>query len=408
VSAKQSNRWMYVVVGVAIMLTFGMIYAWSVFVLPLEREFGWSREQTSLTFSITMTFFAAGIVVGGVLTDVKGPRLVLVIAGVLIGFGLAASSFTRSLVHLYVSYGVVCGLAVGIAYNCVISTVVRWFPDRRGAISGMLMMGFGIGGLVLGFGASHVIKAFGWRAAFQILAGVVAAVIVLLGCLLRPCETASPTPALADDLRTGDHRSRNWCSVMSDPLFWMVWFWQVSVISGGLATIGHVVPLAIENGFRNDQAAYALGAFSILNGIGRVGFGYLSDRLGRRQTMLADSLLMIVAMVLLAFGFSQEHYAGLLLSVMVAGLAYGGAMPQVSAAIAAIFGMKRFGANFGLVSTGIVAAAFFGPYLSGLSRAVTGNYSLGFVFLAGLASVGTILASRIGGRGEQYAQQCAT
>jgi OFA family oxalate/formate antiporter-like MFS transporter len=195
---------------------------------------------------------------------------------------------------------------------------------------------------------------------------------------------------------------------MSDPLFWMVWLWQVSVISGGLATIGHVVPLAIENGFRNDQAAYALGAFSILNGIGRVGFGYLSDKLGTKRTMLADSLLMIVAMVLLACGLAQEHYSGLLLSVMVAGLAYGGAMPQVSAAIAAIFGMKNFGANFGLVSTGIVVAAFLGPYLSGLSRTITGSYSLGFAFLAVLACAGTILANRIGGRRERYAQQCAT
>lgn len=397
------NRWWLAGVGILIMLMFGMIYAWSVFVLPLEREFGWSREQTSLTFSITMTFFSIGIFLGGLLADRKGPRFVSIVAGCCIGAGLWAASLTTSLAQLYVSYGVVCGLSVGISYNCVISTIIRWFPDYRGAVSGLLMMGFGLGGLVLGFGASRLIEAIGWRAAFQILGAAMFFCNVVLGRLLRPCpERHMPAGAAASSSAGDDLGAESaWRETLRAPMFWLLWFWQISVISGGLATVGHIVPLAIEAGFRGDQAAYALGAFSVLNGVGRLAFGYLSDRLGRRRTMLADSLLMIGAMALFLSGYAHAHYAGLLLTAMLAGVAYGGAMPQVSAAISLIFGSRNFGANFGLVSSGIVVAALAGPYLSGVSKTASGSYAAGFAFLLLLAATGlfaAIVAARRGGR----------
>jgi OFA family oxalate/formate antiporter-like MFS transporter len=390
------NRWMYVFVGAALMLILGMIYTWSVFVLPLEREFGWNREQTSLTFAITMTFFAAGIIFGGALADHKGPRPVCFMAGTLAGCGLLFASFTASLAQLYLSYGLVCGLSIGIADSCVVSTVVRWFPDHRGAIAGVLMMGFGFGGLVLGFGASHLIETFGWRTAFCLLGGLTFAAIVTLGGFLRPCKTVSKNEASlnTDGGNARETQDYDWRQVLREPLFWMLWFWQVSMLSGGLAMVGHIVPLAVEKGFRGDQAIYALGIFSILNGISRVGFGILSDRFGRK-ILLVDSILMIAAMLFIASGFLQDGFPGFLFSIMVAGLAFGGAMPQASAAVAALFGSRHYGANFGLVHSGIVVASLLGPYLSGLLRTATGSYGLGFLFLAGIAGIGLIAGARV-------------
>jgi OFA family oxalate/formate antiporter-like MFS transporter len=379
------------------MLFFGMIYAWSVFVLPLEHEFGWSREQTSLTFTITMTFFAAGVIFGGALTDRKGPRLVCFIAGILTGCGLFSASFTASLMQLHLSYGLVCGLAVGIAYSSVISTVVRWFPDRRGAVSGILMMGFGFGGLLLGFGANRLIETLGWRIAFRILGGLAFVIIVAFSSLLRSYKTVPANggrPLNTDAANAAGVQDYDWHQVLRAPLFWGLWLWLLSLLSGGLAMVGHVVPLVVEKGFRGDQAAYALGIFSILNGIGRVSFGILSDRFGRK-ILLVDSLLMVAAMLLIASGLFQERYSGLLLFVMVVGFAFGGAIPQASAAVASLFGSKYFGTNFGLVSSGLVVASLLGPYLSGLFRTTTGSYSLGFFFLAGVAGVGLVAGTKV-------------
>lgn len=391
---KTLGRWLYVAVGVVIMLMFGMIYAWSVFVLPLEKEFGWSRDQTSMTFSLTLIFFSIGIMLGGILTDRRGPRLVSAVAGSVMAGGLIAASFTQSLMHLYLSYGVVCGLSVGIAYNCVISTVVRWFPDYRGVVSGVLMMGFGFGGLLLGVGASRLIAVMGWRVAFQVFGCAAFVLVVILGRLLRPWgPTESEVSAAADGAAsTPEGPHYGWRETLAEPSFWMLWFWQLSVISGGLATIGHIVPLAVEKGFAAGEAAAALGVLSISNGIGRVSFGALSDRFGKKWVMLADSLLMLLAMLLFAGLSPAWGDAGLLLCVICAGLGYGGSMPQVAAAIAAFFGQRHFGANFGLVSTGIVGAALVGPYLSGMVKTLTGSYSLGFVFLAGLAASGMIVS----------------
>jgi OFA family oxalate/formate antiporter-like MFS transporter len=391
------SRWIYVAVGAALMLILGLIFAWSVFVLPLENEFGWSREQTSLTFAITMAFFAAGIILGGALADRKGPRLVCLVAGALTGGGLFSASFTASPAHLYLSYGLVCGLSIGIADSCTVSTVVRWFPDHRGAVAGVLMMGFGFGGLFLGLGAGRLIEAFGWRAAFRILGAVTFVAIAALGGFLRPCTAVSGDQALPNAEETGaaGPRDYDWREVLREPPFWWLWFWQVSIFAGGLTVVGHVVPLAVEKGFHGDQAAYALGVFSVLNGIGRVVFGVLSDKFGKR-VMLADSALMVAAMLLIAGGFSSQGFHGFLFSVTLAGLAFSGAMPQASSAVAALFGSRHYGANFGLIHSGLVVASLLGPYLSGLLRVTAGGYGSGFLFLAGVAGLGLIAGTRIG------------
>jgi OFA family oxalate/formate antiporter-like MFS transporter len=386
------------------MLMFGLIYAWSVFVLPLEREFGWNREQTSLTFAITMLFFSIGVVFGGALSDRKGPRFVCFIAGILTACGLLAASFTNFLTQLYLSYGLVCGLAIGIAYNCVISAVVRWFPDHSGAVSGVLMMGFGFGGLLLGFGANRLIETFGWRDAFRILGGLAFIVIVVFSSLLRPYKTSPSSGASSNTkmAKVTDAQDQDWRQVLKRPQFWLLWLWYVPLLSGGLATVGHVVPLAVEKGFSGDQAAYALGLFSILNGIGRVGFGFLSDRFGKK-ILLVDSILMVAAMLLIALiagDFMQRGFFGFLFCVTMAGLAFGGALPQASVAVASLFGLKHFGINFGLISSCLAVGSLLGPYLGGLLRTTTGSYSLSFLFLAVLAGVGLIAGAKIVGEKE--------
>ncbi|MCR4443358.1 MAG: OFA family MFS transporter [Peptococcaceae bacterium] len=388
------KRWGYVLAGFIIMLVLGLIYAWSVFVLPLEKEFGWERDQTSLTFSLSMIFFSAGLMLGGALVDKKGPRLVTLTGGVLVCLGFVLASFTRVPLHLYLSYSIVGGVSSGVVYNCVLATAVRWFPDRRGLVSGLLMMGFGLGGMVLGSGASMIIQLMGWRNAFKILGLINLLVIILLGQFLRnPPEPGRPSAGSAEkpvSFQTG--KDYDWPQVLRQPLFWSIWLWAIANISGGLTAIGHIVPFAAEKGIEENLAVLAMGVLSVSNGAGRIMFGYFSDRLGRKTCFIMDALTMMLALFLLATSLGKWGFKGLFVSAVLAGIAYGGVTPQLSSAMAGFFGQKHFGANFGLISTSIGAASLFGPYLSGYLKTSTGVYEMSFYFLAAIALFSSVIA----------------
>ena len=143
-------RWLYLALGVGLLLCLGLIYAWSVFRAPLEAEFGWSKAQTSVTFSISMMMFCLGGLASGMLTGRKGPRFTLTACALFLLAGFAMASRIHTLPGIYVSYGGFCGFGVGLGYNATISTIMRWFPDKQGLVSGITLMGFGFGGMLLG------------------------------------------------------------------------------------------------------------------------------------------------------------------------------------------------------------------------------------------------------------------
>ena len=177
------NRWFYVVIGIVLFLFLGLLYAWSLFIVPLEKEFGWTRTQTSLIFTISIIFFCLGGIAGGFITGRKSPGFTILISAVLLLCGFAASSQIKSLTAIYVTYGVISGFGIGLSYNAVISTVTRWFPEKPGVISGFLLMGFGLSGMLLGSTASSLIKTIGWRETFLLL-GVAFGIIVFIGSRL--------------------------------------------------------------------------------------------------------------------------------------------------------------------------------------------------------------------------------
>lgn len=142
---QRQIRWLYLLLSVVLLLCLGLIYAWSIFRVPLESEFGWSKAETSITFSISMMMFCLGGVVSGVLTERRGVRTTLILCAVLLAAGFMSASGVHSLWGIYAAYGGLAGLGAGLGYNAVISTIVKWFPDRQGFVSGMSLMGFGFG-----------------------------------------------------------------------------------------------------------------------------------------------------------------------------------------------------------------------------------------------------------------------
>ena len=163
------NRWRPVIGGMLLNLALGAFYAWSVFVLPLEKEFRWSRQQTSWVFTIAVIATAASFVVGGRIQDTRGPRLCGVIGATLVGLGFSLASLTMSLSLLYAAFGLVVGIGNGIGYAAPMPVASKWFPDKRGLAVGLTVAGYGAGSAIIGPLATNLIDQVGWRVTFRIL-----------------------------------------------------------------------------------------------------------------------------------------------------------------------------------------------------------------------------------------------
>lgn len=374
ITAVSGARWLYVAAGFVLLLFLGLIYAWSIFVAPLEAEFGWSRSQTSMAFTICMCMFCIGGFVAGLLSRRWPASLAIRLCAVFVLAGFLLTSRVNTLPGLYISYGCFVGFGVGLAYNAVISTVTKWFPDKTGFISGLLLMGFGFGGMVLGTASTSLMGSIGWRSTFACIAVVFFALIVAASFLIKPPPADLALPAAetarketpADDFETRE--------MLRLPAFWMIFLWAVLLTAGGLALIGHASPCAVDMGVAPATAAFYAGLISIFNGFGRVTVGAVFDRLGRRLTMLLVSSGFILSGLVLLLALTRGSVPLLVAGYVCAGLSYGGVMVCNSTVTGRFFGRKHYSMNFSMVNMNILVASPLGPYLAGVLQGVSGSY----------------------------------
>ncbi len=374
-------------VGFVVELIFGLFYAWSVFVLPLEAEFGWARAETSWAFTVFFVAFPVGMLAGGRLADRWSLRRTGGLGALLLAGGLLLASFTGSIAWLVVSFGVLGGFGAGVGNNAA-ANVLSWFDERRGLAAGVLSMGFGLGGLLLGSLADAVITAMGWRAAFRLLAGL--AFLVCFGGFqfLRKAPAGS-TLAAATPPAANDHAP---AEMLRAPTFWLLALWCLLVSTAGVTVFGHVVPLAVESGIAQAAAVVALGVLSLANGLGRLAYGALSDRLGLAPTMFVGALLMGAAILLTLPLTRALGQPGLVAVSLFIGSSYGGMVPLATASVLQIFGARHYGTNLGLSSFQIALSALLGPQVAGFLQSATGAYDLPLV-LTGVLALGACLVA---------------
>ena len=246
------NRWLPVVGGVCMNLALGSLYAWSVFVLPLEQEFGWTRAQTSWTFTIAIVTFAASFVVAGRIQDLRGPRICATIGGTLVGLGFVLSSFTTSLAYLYAIFGVVVGLGNGFGYATPVPVASKWFPDKRGLVVGLMVGGYGAGSAIIGPVATSLIGSVGWRPTFQIL-GVLFFGMGMIGAWLLknpPAGYQPPgwTPARSGAAGQRSARDYSPSEMLKTGTFYALWVAYCLGATAGLMIISQLVPFARGGG----------------------------------------------------------------------------------------------------------------------------------------------------------------
>ena len=379
-------RWGYLALGAALLLCLGLIYAWSVFRAPLEAEFDWSKAQTSVTFSVSMTMFCLGGLGSGAVTGKKGPRFTLALCAVCLLVGFAAASRISTLPGIYVTYGGFCGFGVGLGYNTTISTVIRWFPDKQGLVSGITLMGFGFGGMLLGTLGASLITVLGWRTTFLIFA-VVFAVIMLAGAmLLRTAEDAFVEAAATGGRERAAVEEISWRVMLHRRNFWLCFVWAVTLSAAGLAMINEATPYAAPFvGGDLTRAAALAGIVSIANGAGRVISGHLFDMAGCRTAMLAVSAVYIAASAALTTSLKTGSVPILAAAFLLVGLAYGGVPPINSAFVAHFFGRRHYALNFSIINLNLIAASYLGPLCGG------GSYPGIFAAILAFAIAGAVL-----------------
>ena len=392
-----SARWFYLAVGVIAMLFAGVLYAWSILKAPLSTEFGWKASELALNFTLAMSFFCIGGLLGAQLSKRAGHRISLMIAGGLsaVGFLLTAALHNPSVMMLYISYGVLAGTGIGIAYNVVIATVSAWFPDKKGLCSGCLMMGFGASALILGNAADALFKStVGWRSTYVILGISICAVLILAALLLRrpdsQAELPKPKTSKAAGAEAFERKDYTSLQMLCRPSFWMAFIAISFLAAVGSSVISFAKDLALSVKAPEALAVSLVGVLSVCNGVGRILTGALFDSMGRRKTMLWANVLTIGAATVTLLAVSIGSLPLCIAGLCMTGMSYGACPTITSAFTSSFFGMKYFSTNLALMTFTVMGGSLIAT-VSNKVLEVTGGYTATFAMLLGLTFVALIL-----------------
>jgi len=374
-------------------LALGAVYAWSVFRIPLAKQFGWSIPEVTLTFTVSIFVLGVSAFFGGLWLNRSGPRLVAMTGGLLYGAGVfLASLCAGKLWLLYLTYGLIGGVGLGLAYIVPVAVLVKWFPDRRGLITGIAVGGFGAGALVTAPVATRLIQSIGVLHTFAYLGIAFLVVTVVSGYFMQnPPENWKPEGWRPTASQASQRAAREYSlgGALKTWQWWVLWLLLFLNTSAGISVISQESPLFQElAGVSAVLAAGMVGVVSIGNAFGRVFWAWVSDLITRRATFF----VMFLSQVLLFWIFPNVHSAGLLAIVaFVVLMCYGGAFGTMPAFTADYFGSRNVGPIYGLMLTAWGFASAFGPLLIAYIRQVSGAYRGALHVIAGIMALSLLL-----------------
>ena len=389
-SSTHLNRWWHVVGGMSMNLALGSLYAWSVFVAPLEKEFGWKRSDTSSVFTWAVVVFALTFIVAGRLQDKFGPFWVSLTGGVLVSLGFFLCSYTHSLTYLIVCFGVIGGLGNGFGYSTPIPVMAKWFPDKRGLAVGLAVAGYGGGSAIFGPLANlKLIPAYGVHTTFQILGGIFLVMTVFGAFLLRNPPVGykppgwTPAPASKSAATTYEFSPSE---TLRTPAFYFMWVAYALGCSAGLMVISQLVPFGKSVGIPSASLiTMSLVVAATGNALGRILSGWMSDAIGRLNVLrLMIGISMIAMPILYQVG---NNVTLLYIVVFIVYWCYGTQLSVNGATASDFWGTKNAGINYGMLFTAWGVAGIIGPRIGGVLFDKYKNYQMAFYWAAGLALV---------------------
>jgi OFA family oxalate/formate antiporter-like MFS transporter len=388
-----TNRWTIAVAGVLLQIALGAVYAWSVFRVPLAKQFGWSISEVTLTFTISIFVLGIAAFLGGLWLNRKGPRIVAMTGGFLYGTGVFLASFSdHKLWWLYLTYGVIGGIGLGFSYIVPVAVLVKWFPDRRGLITGIAVGGFGAGALVTAPVATHLIQTVGVLKTFAYLGIAFLIVTVAAGYFMQnPPEGWTPRGWAPTASQVSQRSSRDYTlgEALRTWQWWALWLLLFLNTCAGISVISQESPLFQELARVSAvTAASMVGIVSIGNAFGRVFWAWASDSITRRATFL----VMFLAQAILFWILPSISSAAMLTFVsFIILMCYGGGFGTMPAFAADYFGSKNVGPIYGLMLTAWGFASAFGPLLIAYMRQSDGVYRGALHVIAGVMAVSVVL-----------------
>lgn len=400
-SQTEKNRWLIALSAVAIHLSIGSIYAYSVYQNPLRDTLGWEISDVTLAFTVAVVFLALAAAFLGRFVEKYGPRISGLAAAVTFGVGIIGAGVSvqiGSYPAFLATFGGISGIGIGLGYIAPVSTLVEWFPDRRGMATGMAVMGFGAGALITGPVANAIMQSFSIPMAFYAL-GVGYLVLMTAGAsyLKKPPEGWVPDGMDESEL---DDSGAKGVTVSTDlaqltakealrtPRYYLVWLIIFINVSAGIMLLSVASPMLQSiTGASSATAASIVGLIGVFNGGGRIAWASASDYLGRTATYATFFALQVAAFFLMPQISHVWVFAGLLFLVITC---YGGGFACLPAYLGDLFGTKELGAIHGYTLTAWGLAGVAGPTLVARIVETTGSYAMSFYVITATLVVGLL------------------
>ena len=395
-SNKVYNRWHCVCGAILIQLCLGIVYIWSIFRTPMEQKFGWSTSDISFAFAINIMMIPTLMIAGGYIMQKVGPRITAILGGLLVFTGMLITSFSTELWMLWIGYGLFVGGGVGVSYGVPVATLVKWFPDKRGLITGLAVGTLGFGSIVFTQVGYFLMESIGVMETFAAL-GVIILSGVFLGALLMrsapdgyaPSGWTPPPPKTGQNfITTHDYTPKD---ILRTPQYYSIFIMYAFISIAALVILGHASPIGQSiAGLTPLEASTVVSILGLFNSGGRIVLGGVSDKFGRMRTMAGIFLLCGVAMVLMQHMTSFVLYA---FAASAVAFSFGGAAGVFPSITADTFGPKYVGVNYGVVLMAYGIGGIIGPLMAAkIKEASGGDYTMAFWISAALCLIGAILS----------------
>ncbi len=395
------KRWLILAVCCLANLCLGSIYTWSVFASPMATYLSsisgqsLSSADLAIVYTIANSVGPITMISGGWVNDRFGPKLVILVGGLMFGLGMVFSGFASSVGGLILSYGLIGGLGLGMAYGSTISSCIKFFPDKRGFVGGITTAVYGFSSVILPPVVTAIVERSDAPTAFKIVGAVFAVVLVLCALLVQRCPDGFiPEGWKAPEKLSGAAGpvNKNWKEMLASPVFYVMMLLLCCGAFCGMMVTSQASSIAQNMaGLSPMAASTSVSIISLFSVFGRIGAGSLSDRIGRINTLALSCILSAGGLLCLYFS-SSEAVALFYLGSAVVGLCFGSFMGVYPGFTADQFGPKNNSVNYGIMFIGFAAAGYFGPSIMARVYNADGSYQRAFLIACVLSLCGVALS----------------
>ncbi len=386
------RRWIYIFNGFIVLLFMGCGLAWSIFVVPIENAFHWTRDQTSLAFTINILCFSVGSILTGILSKHFSLSTLLKISAFMMGIGFYLASYMNHIFMLYLSYGIIVGVGIGLGYNCVVSSCPLWLPEKTATATGILLMGYALSTAIFGPLLNSLIHSIGITSTFRVLA-FICGLGIFLGSILLKQPTVEEVKQLPQVDRHSHKKSYNIITsqMIRMPLFWC--YYLITVLFGGvgLVIINHCSPMLTEGlAISATLAAFVMSIASLFNGVSRFLWGIILDKFGVVRCLALIGLCLITASFGLYMSYTYQLSLIFMISACLMLFSYGGNAMTCPSVIREMFGHRTFSLNYSVLATNSIFTSCF-PAIAGILQVQTKGYQIPLFLLAVISLISIIV-----------------